>query len=161
MATLKWLQRPGIHFFHQRLINNAIKSLISYGISELAGTVACVFSPIVYPEQVPSFENFAHGYYQSLPDVYSPGAGNQSFGFGISALNLTATNGDYIFHDTTGKSQWPTELTFLTPVLQIGGQGSAQQQSVALMYNYRSYERIIVDSQDAVINCVAHSALSY
>jgi signal transduction histidine kinase len=101
------------------------------------------FAPILTPDQVPAFEEFAYKTYEE------EGYGNlgiSSFGKGISSVN--ATTGDR-YHDTKGPGVNNSKHQILTPVLQIG---KIAENSGVVMFNLYS-QTTRITAIDAMIDC--------
>lgn len=65
------------------------------------------FGPLVQPEDLLAFEDFAYTYFNSTrqPEPFPPGTGESSLGKGI-----WGRNDEGIFHDNTVERNYETEL---------------------------------------------------
>ena len=77
-----------------------------------------VFAPIVQPNQVEQFEEFAYEYYNE--ERSWPTAGNtSSFGKGVWSMNMQLDNTDKRYHDVTGETlSYDSPNLILTPMFQ-------------------------------------------
>ena len=97
-------QWPNATLTHYELINS--------DVGALSEGVKFALAPIVRPDEVASFEEFAMELFDSLPYV-PPDSGESDFGFGIFAVN--SSSGER-YHDTLGVHNH-SEYDFLTPLL--------------------------------------------
>ena len=130
-------QWPYVHMkgFHD-IVGNVIATSKGRGIA---------FVPLVLPEQVPSFEEFA---YQHLPK----NAGTSEFGPGIYSFgtNLNTTDGRY--HDVTGITNYGSKYDgTLLPIFQVFNPDPSKP--TMYMLNYHSIESR-GRAFDSVIQCV-------
>eukprot|EP01039_Chlorochromonas_danica_P011647 gene11647-13062_t len=111
-------------------------------LMRMAQVRAAVLSPLVTPEQVQPFEDFA---YDWLNKSGRPDLGISWFGKGIYALNETTHKR---YHDTKGSSLGAHRL--LAPVIEAG---NLTKNAGSFMYNFYS-EIHRIQAVDASIACV-------
>jgi hypothetical protein len=116
---------------------------VSDPIIEMANLRTIAFAPIITPEQVPAFEEFAYDFFEREGH---PEFGIRSFGKGVYSKD-----GDVVYHDVNGSSLGHNRI--LTPVLQIGNLASNR---AAILYNLYS-QQARINAIDDMISCF-HSA---
>lgn len=121
--------------------------------SKLTGAAAFVFTPLVLPEEVASFEAFAYDYYAQHPELYPPDVARSEFGRGIYQYGATNWS-DHRFHDTTGDTRWNSPRKYLAPALQVTEPGQPQWfQNDGLMINTRFNDVLCGNAHDRVLDC--------
>lgn len=79
------------------------------------------FAPLVKPEELEEFENFAYDFYRSSrkPEPFPDGTAQSSFGIGVWSMNLELENSttDMRYHDVDGKTEWGSRNQILAPML--------------------------------------------
>jgi signal transduction histidine kinase len=100
--------------------------------------------PLVLPEELQSFEDFAYGFFdndtESIPNI-----GIASFGKGVWAVNETT---GVQFHDTTGETAF-NSFSFLAPVFQVV---NAAANAFVIMLNTH-YDESRGSAIDACVTC--------
>jgi len=109
--------------------------------------------PLVRPEEVSEFEDFAYSQFALHEE---PGAGESSFGQGIYASDLALNNSDKRYHDYSGNTSWDSQYSILAPILQLDNDPSV---AVYKMFNYY-FSRTRGETIDRVIACSEQRALS-
>jgi hypothetical protein len=123
--------------------------------SALTGAAAFVFTPLVLPSQVESFEAFAYDYYAQHPELYPPDVARSEFGRGIYSYGPTNWT-DFRYHDTTGETAWGSNKRYLAPALQLVEPALSQEaQNRDLMINTRFNDVLCGNAQDRIIDCAA------
>mmetsp|Transcript_28858 Transcript_28858/g.48456 ORF Transcript_28858/g.48456 Transcript_28858/m.48456 type:complete len:272 (-) Transcript_28858:123-938(-) len=80
------------------------------------------YAPIVQPEQVVEFNDFAYDYFESN---YQPGTGYSSAGRGVWGVDRFGPGKQYTpYLDFNGTTLWGSDYTYLTPTFH--GQGSGR-----------------------------------
>jgi len=93
--------------------------------------------PIVYPDQLEAFEEFAYYYYRTRqrPPFESPeNIGVSSFGRGVYGIDPNLNTTDNRYRSTGENSSWGSPNRFTTPMLQHAGPIGAE----LLMYDIHS-----------------------
>jgi hypothetical protein len=112
-----------------------------------------VVSPMVLPEQIATFEEFAYAYFDAHPDEYPPNAGTSAFGRGIWNVSEHSPYPDHRVHDTSGVRHNSTRV-FVAPILQIVAPSLPRRHTQdVLMMNTRSMEAICELAQDRILDC--------
>jgi signal transduction histidine kinase/DNA-binding response OmpR family regulator len=114
---------------------------ISSSVISTANLRTIAFAPIVTPEQIPQFEEFAYAF---LNESGHSELGISPFGEGIYAKYANGTR----YHDVQGTLAH--NRTVLVPILEIG---DLPHNAAAIMFNLRSEEKRI-DALDSGIDCV-------
>ena len=113
------------------------------------------YMPIVTPEEVPSFEEFAYNYYAQHPELYPSNAGISDFGKGIYIKSSESPYPDKRIHDTIGQLD-PFNRSILTPTVQlVSSVFSDTYLQQFLLMNKRGEMELCKKAQDQVIECVA------
>jgi hypothetical protein len=89
---------------------------ISSNLIETSSGREMGFCPLVTPEQLPSFEDFAYDCYEER----FPGgtAGLSSFGKGVSGVNPALNTSDNRYHETDGSTSYNSPNKIFAPILQ-------------------------------------------
>ena len=113
------------------------------------------YMPIVTPEEVPSFEEFAYNYYAQHPELYPSNAGISDFGKGIYIKSSESPYPDKRIHDTIGQLD-PFNRSILTPTVQlVSSVFSDTYLHKFLLMNMRGEMELCKKAQDQIIECVA------
>lgn len=126
MATSASLAHPNSSSWPNASITGYV--LLNKHLSLLANAKVTL-TPIVWPEEVSSFEAYAREAFIADPDVPEETAGYNDFGFGVFAFDENRNR----IHDTTGVTNF-SENNFLTPILM----SAFPSTSKAFLYNTHS-----------------------
>lgn len=97
---------------------------ISTNIIEASSGREMALAPIVSPDQIEAFEQFAYNYYTrdripEFPDDTGTKAGVSQFGFGIWGKNQNMSNTtDQRYHVTDGSTNFNSSYNIVTPIIQ-------------------------------------------
>lgn len=109
----------------ERIVNNILKS--SSG-SDMA------YIPLVTPEELPEWEDFAYYYYYNKRSPPHPnGTATSSFGRGVWGLDPNWSSVDNRYHAQDGSTPWGSPIKILTPIFQVN-----EGINPALMLNIRT-----------------------
>lgn len=117
-----------------------------------------IFLPLVLPEQLTAFEDFAYDYYESAgypngtaieEDPHFP---NRPFGRGVTTTALYPNGTFYYIHDTEGRTFFNSPYRVFTPIFQY--EGPARVRYSFLMWNIHSAQTH-GEAIDTVLDCAA------
>ena len=119
------------------------------------------FLPLVLPEQLTEFEDFAYDYYER--DGYPNGTAIDNtpnfpirpFGRGVSSASLYPNGTFYFTRETQGRTAFNSSHRVLTPVLQYAG--PTRPGSASLLLNLHSIQ-LHGEVIDTVIDCAAEKS---
>lgn len=76
------------------------------------------FAPLVHPQDLVAFEDFAYLYYNTtrFPEPYPPGTGQSSFGRGIYGEDPTLNTTDNRYHNNRVERTYASPHTVFTPI---------------------------------------------
>ena len=104
--------------------------------------------PLVTPEQLSSFEDFAYDFFENKRDPPFPnGTGMSSFGKGIWGLDFTLNNSDHRYRETDANRSYSSPNKLFTPILQ-----HSSGAHPALLLNVR-FEETRGNTVDRIIEC--------
>jgi hypothetical protein len=114
MASIAAYQFPNAEAWPYVIIDGY--ETISSNLIETSSGRGMAFCPLVTPEQLSSFEEFAYDYYEER----FPGgtAGLSSFGKGVSGVNPALNTSDNHFHETDGSTYYNSPNNIFAPILQ-------------------------------------------
>lgn len=129
---------------------------ISSNIIETSDGREMGFCPLVTPEQLADFEDFAYDFFESSrrPETFPEGTAVSSFGKGVWGMNPKLNTTDNRYHETDGNTYYGSPNKIFTPILQHNA-----GPHKALMINLR-FEKTRGTVIDHVIDCVKQRNLT-